>query len=197
MQTLEAIRKRRMVRRFAERSLPEDVLDRILWSAAHAPSAGFAQGTEFVVLDQPDQLDRFWEITDPWGRKRVEEQGAPPVLVIPFSNMPRYLQRYSQPDKRGLGMDVEKGWPVPYWDIDAGMAVMLMLLVAVDQGLGSWFFGIFHGEAELLRWLKAPDGMVPIGAVGLGYPHPNEDLLGSALSRARRPAHDVVHHGHF
>lgn len=197
MQTLEAIRRRRMVRRFADKPVPGDVLDCILGAALHAPSAGFAQGTEFVVLDEPDRLNRFWEITDPWGRKRVEEQGAPPVLVIPFSNKLRYLQRYSQPDKQGLGMDVEEGWPVPYWDIDAGMAVMLILLVAVDQGLGGWFFGIFHGEPELLRWLGAPEGMRPIGAIGLGFPHPNEDLLGSALSRARRPVHEVVHRGYF
>jgi nitroreductase len=197
MQTLEAIRRRRMVRRFADRPVPADVLDRLLEAAVHAPSAGFAQGTELVVLDDPEQLDRFWETTDPWSRKRVEEQGAPPVVVIVFSNKLRYLQRYSQSDKHGLGMDVEEGWPVPYWDIDAGMSVMLMLLVAVDQGLGGWLFGIFHGESELLRWLGAPQGLRPIGAVGLGYPHPNEDLLGSALSRARRPMNEVLHRGHF
>src|SRR5918996_1424283 len=197
MQTLEAIRRRRMVRRFADQAVPADVLDSLLEAAVHAPSAGFAQGTEFVVLKDPKELDRFWETTDPWGRKRVEEQGAPPVVVIVFSNKRRYLQRYSQPDKQGLGMDVEQGWPVPYWDIDSGMAVMLMLLVAIDAGLGGWLFGIFHGEDELLRWLGAPAGMRPIGAVGLGYPHPNEDLLGSALSRARRPLNEVVHMGHL
>lgn len=197
METLEAVRRRRMVRRFADRSVPAEVLDRILRAAVHGPSAGFAQGTEFVVLDERERLDRFWEITDPWGRKRVADAGAPPVVVIPFANKLRYLQRYSEPDKQGLGMDVEEGWPAPYWDIDAGMAVMLMLLGAVDEGLGGWFFGIFHGEAELLRWLEAPDGLRPIGAVGLGYPHPNEDLLGSALARARRPLREVVHRGHF
>jgi nitroreductase len=197
METLDAIRRRRMVRRFSDRPVPPAVLERILWAAIHAPSAGFAQGTEFVVFDAAEQLDRFWQTTDPWGRKRIEEQGAPPVLVVPFSNKPRYLQRYSEPDKQGLGMDVEEGWPVPYWDIDAGMAVMSMLLAAVDQGLGGWFFGIFRGEDELSEWLGAPSGLRPIGAVGLGYPHPNDDLLGSALSRRRRSTGEVVHRGHF
>ncbi|MGH2789023.1 MAG: nitroreductase family protein [Actinomycetota bacterium] len=197
METLAAIRRRRMIRRFADRSVPPEVLDRVLRAGLHAPSAGFAQGTEFVVLDEPGQLDAFWEITDPWGRKHGDEAGAPPVIAVPFANKLRYLQRYSEPDKHGLGMDVEEGWPVPYWDIDAGMAAMLVLLAAVDEGLGGWFFGIFHGEGELLRLLGAPNDVRPIGAIGLGYPHPDEVVVRSARSRARRPVGEVVHRGRF
>jgi nitroreductase len=77
------------------------------------------------------------------------------------------------------------------------MAAMLMLLAAVDEGLGGWLFGIFHGEDELLRWLKAPPGVRPIGALGFGYPHSDEARRGSALARARRPFEDVVHRGGF
>jgi hypothetical protein len=42
---------------------------------------------------------------------------------------------------------------MPYWDIDAGMACMLMLLKAVDEGLGGWFFGFNQGEPQLLEGL--------------------------------------------
>jgi nitroreductase len=94
-----------------------------------------------------------------------------------------------------LGMEVEEGWPVHYWDLDTAMAVMVMLLAAVDEGLGAWYFGIFHGEPELLRWLRVPDGCRPIGAVALGYPSPVETARGSAISRPRRPLEDVVHRG--
>jgi nitroreductase len=197
METYDAIRRRRMIRRFADRAVPPEVVDRILRAGVQAPSAGFAQGTEFVVLDEAGDLAGFWETTDPWGRKRVEEAGAPPVIVIPLANKPRYLQRYSQPDKQGLGMDVEAGWPVPYWDIDAGMAAMLILLAAVDEGLGAWFFGIFSGERELLSWLGVPDGLRPIGAIALGFPHPDEMATGSARLFRRRPLHEVIHRGRF
>ncbi|MGH2695031.1 MAG: nitroreductase family protein, partial [Actinomycetota bacterium] len=101
------------------------------------------------------------------------------------------------PDKHGLGMDVEEGWPVPYWDLDSAMAAMLMLLAAVDEGVGGWLFGIFHGEEELVRWLRAPSGARPIGALGFGYPHPDEVRRGSAIARGRRPLEDVVHRGGF
>ena len=180
-----------MVRRFAARPVPGDALERVLESALHAPSAGFSQGVELVVLDRPERLRRFWDITDPWRRKSPD--AGPPVIVIPFADKRAYLRRYSQPDKRGLGMDVEEGWPVPYWDLDTAMAVMLMLLKAVEEGLGAWFFGIFHGEGELLEWLGVPPGPRPIGALGLGYAAPTERSSGSGLARARRRLEDVVH----
>lgn len=191
------IRRRRMVREFAPRAVPQAVLTRILQSALHAPSAGFAQGTELVVLDQPDRIAQFWRTTDPRGRKSPVPEAAPPVIVVPFAGKSAYLKRYSEPDKQGLGMDVEEGWPVPYWDLDAAMGVMLMLLAAVDEGLGAWYFGIFHGEAELLRWLKVPEGFRPIGAVALGYPSPSQRARGSVLSRKRRALEDVVHRGEW
>lgn len=191
----QVIHRRRMVRQFASTPLPETVLKRVLASALHAPSAGFAQGTEFVVLDRPDQITEFWRITDPWARKRPIPGCDPPVIVVPMADKGAYLRRYSEPDKQGLGMDVVEGWPVPYWDLDSAMAVMLMLLSAVDEDLGAWYFGIFHGEAELLRWLRVPDGCRPIGAVALGYPSTSERARGSALSRKRRDLEEVVHRG--
>jgi nitroreductase len=186
-----------MVRRFAPTPVPEDVLTRVLESALHAPSAGFAQGTELIVLDQPRDIAEFWRVTDPRGRKRPPEEGGPPVIVIPFSNQVAYLRRYSEPDKQGLGLDQAAAWPVPYWDLDSAMAAMLMLLTAVDQGLGAWFFGIFAGEDELLRWLEVPQGCRPIGALALGYPSPLDRVRGSARSRPRRSLEEVVHRGRW
>jgi nitroreductase len=105
-----------------------------------------------------------------------------------------YLDRYAEPDKAGLGLDVEEGWPVPYWEIDTAFAVMAMLLAATDEGLGSLFFGIFRGEPELLQHLGVPPGLRPIGAIALGYPAAL-DHRSPSLARGRRPAATVVHWG--
>jgi len=103
-----------------------------------------------------------------------------------------YLDRYAEPDKAGLGMETAEGWPVPYWLIDTAFATLLMLLTAVDAGLGALFFGIFQGERELLEHLGVPPGYRPIGAVALGYPA-DPDPLSLSLSRGRRsPAADPV-----
>jgi nitroreductase len=193
----DVVRRRRMIRQFDSRPVPDEVLNRVLRCGLQAPSAGFAQGVELVVLDRPEQLSQFWHITDPWARKQAGESGDPPALVIPLANKTAYLRRYSEPDKHGLGMHVEEGWPVPYWDLDAAMAVMLMLLGAVNEGLGGWYFGIFHGEDRLLDWLGIPDGCRPIGVLAFGYPHPDEKRRGSGLAHRRRALEEVVHRGRW
>ena len=67
-------------------------------------------------------------------------------------------------------MDEADRWPVKFWDIDAAMASMLMLLAAVEEGLGGWFFGITHGERALLDHLGVPGRMRPIGILGSRLP---------------------------
>jgi nitroreductase len=190
----ELVRRRRMVHQFEARPVAEDVLDRILGSALHAPSAGFSQGLGLVVIEDAEQLRRFWETT----QGEVPEAG-PPVVVVVVPDKRAYLERYSRPDKGGPGgpYSAEEGWPVPYWDVDAGMASMLMLLKAVDEGLGGWFFGFARGERELCEELGVPTGLRPIGALGFGYQSPTDRKAGSSVTIRRRSTTDVVHRGHW
>ena len=184
-----------MVRRFDRRPVPPDVVDRILEVGRRAPSAGFAQGVEFLVLDTPDAIAAFWETTrDPefgWDAETIDH--GPTVLILPLPDARRYLERYSQPDKIDFGMDEESNWPVRFWEIDAAMAAMLILLAAVDEGLGGWFFGITYGERELLGGLGVPEHLRPIGIIGLGYRAADEEPSGSWMKRRRRPFDDQVH----
>ena len=147
-----------MVRRFAQRPVPREVIDRIVDTGRRAPSAGFSQGLELLVLDAPEAIATFWETTrDPefgWEDETVAH--GPTVLILPLPDARRYLERYAEPDKIDFGMDEEANWPVRFWEIDAAMASMLILLAAVDEGLGGWFFGITHGERELLDGFGVP-----------------------------------------
>jgi nitroreductase len=195
MEFRTVLRRRRMVRRFTGDPVPPEVLERILATVRHVPTAGFSQGIELVVLETDEERGRFWRITTPPEERSAAVErgeplkGSPPVIVLPFSDKRAYLRRYSRADKAGLGMDVEEGWPVPYWDIDAAMAVMAILLAAVDEGLGGWFFGVFHGEHELLRDLGVPDGPRLLGAIGLGHPDPRE----RGFAPEHRPLSDYIH----
>lgn len=191
-----------MVRSFLADPIPEDVLERVLEAALRAPSAGFTQAVELLVLDEPAILSTFWSLVDPWGRKKPKDERHPPVIVLPLTSERAYRERYSEPDKARLGLgthgrEAGVGWPVPYWDVDAGMAAMLLLLAAVEEDLGSWFFGIFHGEADLMRTLGIPDTYHPIGAIALGYPHPDDRPTGSSVSRSRRAAEEMIHRNHW
>jgi nitroreductase len=197
MELREVVRRRRMVRRFDPRPLPAEVLDRILHSATRAPSAGFSQGLDLLVLEGRDAVRGFWRATADPRFATPYSSAEPPAIVLVLSDRQAYLDRYAAPDKAGLGMDSEEGWPVPYWDMDAAMAVMLMLLTAVDEGVGAWWFGVFHGAAALLRDLGVPEGRRLVGAVALGYPAADDRPGGSARTRPRRPLDQVVHRGRW
>lgn len=200
MEFREVVRRRRMVRSYEDRPIAPDVLDRVLRAGMHAPSAGFTQGVELLVLEGREQTDVFWTTTlDPtWRARRARQAGLEraPVIVLPMAHRRAYLDRYSEPDKAGLGMDREGGWPVPYWDVDAGFAAMLVLLAAVDEGLGALFFGIFRGERELLETLGVPSGYRPVGAITLGWPAVG-DVPSPSLARGHRPFEEQVHRGRW
>ncbi|MDH4111098.1 MAG: nitroreductase family protein [Actinomycetota bacterium] len=197
MEFIDVVHGRRMVRRFDQRPVPREKMDRILDVGRRGPSAGFAQGVDFLVLDRPDDIAAFWQITrHPESGWDLDDIAAgPTVLVLPIPDPAHYLARYSEPDKIAFGLDDPERWPVKFWEIDAGMAAMLMLLAAVDEGLGAWFFGIDHGEHDLLIRFDVPEGLRPIGIMGFGFRADDERPSGSGSKRLRRPFGEQVHRG--
>jgi nitroreductase len=195
----EVVRRRRMVRNYdADRPVPADVVDRLLEYAVHAPSAGFSQGWGFLVLDRPADRDRFWEVTTPTEADEspwIEGMRRAPVIVVPHSHRDGYLDRYAEPDKGWTDRD-EARWPVPYWHIDTGFASLLMLLGAVDSGLGACFFGIPPDRTATFRAAyRVPEEYTPIGALAIGHPAP--DRRSPSLRRGRRPVAEVTHWGEW
>ena len=198
MEFADVVRRRRMVRTYSDKPVDKAVIDRLLTHASHAPSAGFSQGWEFLVLDSPDDVARYWRATagdrvdapDRWLRGMM----TAPVVVVPFSHKDAYLDRYAEPDK-GWTDRSEDRWPVPYWHLDTAMASMLVLLTAVDEGLGACFFGV-PGEAwdELRAEFGVPAAYTPIGAITVGHRTDGPGAAGSA-GRGRRPLDEVVHRG--
>ena len=193
------VRRRHMVRRYdAERPVPPEVLAEVLDNACRAPSAGFSQGWDFVVLTSDEDRKRFWAAS----REEEEEethwlrgmQGAP-VLVLCLSDRERYLDRYAEPDK-GWTDRSESRWPVPYWDIDTGMAALLMLLTATDRGLGGMFFGVAaECHDEVHEEFAIPRERSLIGVVALGYEVPGPKS--PSLKRGKRGTEQVVHWSQF
>lgn len=199
MEFQEVVRRRRMVRRFDGRPIPPEQLRRVLETARHAPSAGFSQGFDFVVLETPDDVDWFLETTedpsDPEPFPGRDSGVRPPVIVLPFADKAAYLARYSLPDKIEFGMDKAENWPVRFWTVDTGMAILMILLAAVDEGLGAWYFGITQGEAEVRRVLRVPESSDLLGVVALGYPDAGDQPRGSTFARRRRSFEDMFRFG--
>lgn len=187
-----------MVRDFETTCIDPAVLDRMLDAARRGPSAGFTQGTELLVLEGPEETGRYWDAALPGARRETFPWPGllqAPVLVLVLSNREAYLDRYAEPDKGWTDRDPGR-WPVPYWDVDAGFAALLLLLNAVDEGLGALFFGVFERWEEVRDALGVPADLHPVGVVAVGHPGPG-DRASRSLARQRRPVGDVVHQGRW
>ncbi|KQS59665.1 nitroreductase [Geodermatophilus sp. Leaf369] len=199
MEFSEVVRRRRMVRDYdPDRPVPPEVRDRLLEHAIRAPSAGFSQGWAFLVLETAAERAAFWTATtgpgtpDGW----LTRMRRAPLLVVPFSHKAAYLDRYAEPDKGWTDRD-ESRWPVPYWDVDTGMASLMMLLTAVDEGLGACFFGVPPERVDALREaFGVPADHRPVGVLSIGYPG-TEDRRSPSLRRGRRGTGEVVHRGRW
>jgi nitroreductase len=149
-----------------------------------------AQSWAFLALTEPADRARFW----PYCPVRVERtpsmQNAPLVVVV-LAHKQAYLDRYGEPD-------AEDTWPAPYWFVDAGMAALLILLSAVDEGLGACIFGI---QKTYLGPLRAefgiPEEYSPVGAITIGYRAADLPPQDPRMTAHRRPMADVVHRGHW
>jgi len=193
----DVVRKRKMVRSFEDRPIDPAIVERLLANAQRAPSAGFSQGWAFLVLEG-DDARRYWDAL--WPEPRRSEFGWPdmfraPLLIVCLSNKSQYLQRYALPDKGWTDMD-EKRWPVPYWDIDVGMAALLILQTAVDAGLGAVFFGIFD-QAGFRKAFGIPDEYTAVGTVAIGHKASSDRPSPSLKIVGRKPAADVIHRGQW
>jgi len=198
MDFAEIMRRRRMVRNYTEEPVPREALERIVDRGRRAPSGGFSQGARFVVVTDEETRRRIADLADepgyvaggfePWISRA-------PVHVVVLMREDDYHDRYTQPDKLEQTGGEEIEWRVPWWWVDAGKAIMLLLLVAVDEGLGAGLFGVVGDRNDDVRdLLGAPEDLEVVGIVTIGHPapEPNEERRKTRLREARRPLDDVV-----
>jgi len=192
MEFQDVVRRRRMVRHFTDEPVPDATVKRIVSTAQRAPSAGYSQGVVFVAVTDPELRKQVGVLSSE--ETYVEAGYDPfiseaPVQIVICTSESVYHQRYNEPDKKPEGED-EIAWPVPYWHTDAGASLMLVLLAAVNEGLGSAFVGAPDPKG-LQALLGIPDEYIPIGVAMIGHAAP--DKKSPSLKRGRRKVEDVLH----
>ena len=196
MEFSEVVRRRRMVRHYTDEPLSPELVERVLANALRAPSAGFSQGWAFLALTEAEDRARFW----PFVPTRVEQTPTmqlAPLVVVPLAHKDAYLARYAEPDK-GWQDRAEAHWPAPYWFVDTGMAALMMLLTAVDEGLGACFFGIQPPFLQPFREeFGVPEEYAPIGGITIGHRAPDLPPQSARAEERRRGVDQVVHRGHW
>jgi nitroreductase len=190
----DILRQRRMVRHYEPEPIPRETLERMVATVRRAPSGGFSQGQRLLVVDDPDLLRAIAAVDDE-PREGVEPwlESAPAQIFV-LVREADYHERYNEADKLQDGEEIE--WPVPFWHVDAGAAMMLVLLAAIDEGLAAGVYGVF-GETDrrLRELLSIPDDLTIVAGITVGRPLPDPQLtkLSSRTTQRRRTLDELVH----
>ncbi|MBI4769167.1 MAG: nitroreductase family protein [Chloroflexi bacterium] len=163
------VRRRHMVRAYQPRPVEDEQIARLLRLAHQAPSAGFKQPQEFIVVRDPT-------VKRALARAALDQAfvAEAPVAIVVCADTARSASRYGE---RGVHF---------YSIIDGAFAAMLILLGVVDEGLGGCFVGAFDDD-EVSRVLGLPETVRPIGIIPLGYP------AEAAEKYPRLPLERIVH----
>jgi nitroreductase len=145
------VRRRAMVRAYKADPVPERMIRQLLQYAVRAPSAGNLQPWEFIVVRSAEHRDRLAKAA--FGQTWV---ASAPVIIATCADIQRSGQRYGT---RGTFYSL----------VDTAFASLLILLGAVEQGLGACFVGAYDQE-EVTKILALPEHVRPVGLITVGYP---------------------------
>jgi nitroreductase len=191
MDFADVLRRRKAVRSYLPETVSRESLERIVARGRKIPSAGHSQGLRLVVVTDEDTRRRIAELG---GEEHYVEMGMEPWMsrapaqIVVAVREDDYHDRYREADKL-TDEGEEMVWPVPYWFIDAGAAVMLLWLAALDEGLACGVFGTHEWDA-LRELLGMPRDVTPVAVLTVGKP--GEETVQGSAKRGWKPLADVV-----
>ena len=163
MELKEIITKRRSVRAYENKLVPEESLKNILEAARLAPSAHNNQPWKFVVVKEGERRQELAQAAD---REFVAEA---PVVIAALATDPERIM----------------GCGVPSYAVDLSIAVTHMILAAVDEGLGTCWLGAFS-QQRVKEILRIPDKYRVVALLSLGFP------MGEMEVKARKSLEEIV-----
>jgi len=155
---LDIVKARRSVRKYSDRPVPREAIDRCIGAARLAPSACNSQPWYFIAVDEMGLKDDFGKAAFSGIYSINSFAKAAPVLIVVITEQSGYVAC--------LGGRI-KG--VQYSLIDVGIACEHLVLQAEEEGLGTCWLGWFN-ESAVKKTLGLPkDKKVDI-IISVGYP---------------------------
>lgn len=175
---IDLIKSRRSIRKYEDRAVPEDALNKILESVRWSPSWANTQCWEVIVVKDASKKERLQETLtkNPAAKAMVQ---APVVLVL-------CGQLKSAGYYKGEATTKFGDW----FMFDLGIAAQNICLTAHDLGLGTVIVGLFdHDKARGI--LSLPEGYEVVAMVPVGYPAKEPE------APKRREIGEFVHYESF
>ena len=150
MEVKEAIEKRRSIRKYKSKGVELSIVERLLYYANLALSAGNLQARDFIIVDDEELKKKIARAA--YNQEFVRDA---PTLVVFCAN----LRRIAPYGERGKNL---------YCIQDVAAAIQNFLLAAFDEGLATCWVGAFD-ENEVSRLLGLPSEVRPLAIITLGY----------------------------
>jgi nitroreductase len=168
----DAIRTKRMVRRFDPRPLPEEAIERIVDAGRHAGSSKNLQRWDFILVRDREQLQALSKV----GAYAGHLAGATIAIAL-------------------VTPDPKPGDPLSVmWDL--GLAAENMVLAAWELGIGSCPATVYD-QALARSLLGYPEDRHCEYLLSFGYPADEADLTRPAKAGGRKALSDVIHEGRW
>ncbi len=145
MDLFSAINSRRSIRKYSDKKISTDDLEKIVEAGIHAPSACDIQGWKFIVVDDPELMR---EIVDKGAASFIKD--APLGILVLYDNRTDNLEY----------MDHVQS---------ASAAIQNMILSAHALGIGSCWVCHLPRKQELRKLFGIPSYYDPIAYITLGY----------------------------
>lgn len=166
MDFYEAVKVRKSVRKYSNKKVDKEVLDRILNATRIAPSGCNAQPWKFILVSDVDMKKKLAIASR--GQKFITDAD---IIVIACGN----------PD---LAFPQQGGY-MNAFPIDVAIAVEHLCLAAAVEGLGTCWIGAFD-EKEVKKIMEVPDPWRVVALTSLGYP------AETSPDRGRKPISEIV-----
>ena len=163
MDILKVIKKRRSVRGYLDKTIPEQVLGRVLEAARLAPTAANKQPFKLVLVTDKQTKSKLVEAS----RKQTFIAEAP-IVVVGCAFPDESYQNIG-----GIRTSEE---------IDISIVFDHLMLQAAEEDLGTCWIGAFN-EDQIKAILNIPFNVKVIGLTPLGYPAKKEFKSGKHLER--------------
>jgi nitroreductase len=158
METIETIKLRRSVRKFKNKKIPHDIIEKIIDAAIYSPSWRNTQAPYYYVIEDYELKSKLAIDFSEWNQRIIDN--APIVLVITC-------------EKNLSGSNKDGSFATPKRDawrmFDCGIATQTIVLAAFEYGIGSVIMGIFDPD-NVSYLINLPSNYEVIALVGLGYP---------------------------
>jgi nitroreductase len=194
----DLLKRRRAVRSYTGERVPRETLERIARAARRGPNAGYSQGLRLLIVDDPDVIEALTDFDA--GERELAWFLKAAAHFFVLTREQDYHDRYTQPDKLAVTGGVEVVWPVPFWHVDAGAALMLLWLAALEEGLAAGVYGVpVEEDARVRELLGIPDDLTIVTGVTVGHPaeDPRWERDTSSFSQRRRAHDEVVRWNHW